>query len=112
MASTRNFTTSPTRASSLTNRACLSFEWLRCHFHLRHVVSEDVAKAVLCYIQMLVVAVCLAGARECLGSDMKARNIERKNANAETDGQVEYGFLRENFPFSIRLMRGFVRRES
>lgn len=43
---------------------------------------------------------------------MKGKNVERENTNAETDARVEYGFLRENFPFSIRLMRGFVRRES
>lgn len=43
---------------------------------------------------------------------MKSKNIERKQSADGAAEPVEYGFLRSNFPFSIRLLRGFVRRES
>ncbi|WP_250452527.1 MarR family winged helix-turn-helix transcriptional regulator [Caballeronia sp. ATUFL_M2_KS44] len=47
---------------------------------------------------------------------MKGKNEARTavaiSDSLEAEESVQYGFLRSNFPFSIRLLRGFVRRES
>lgn len=42
----------------------------------------------------------------------EARTSRTIGAALNDEGSVQYGFLRSNFPFSIRLLRGFVRRES
>jgi len=49
-------------------------------------------------------------------SDMSGTSATRASSEtrvaSEAERQVNYGFLRSTFPFSIRLLRGFVRRES